>query len=46
MIKYRDILDSLKGKDADGWGVLNYTLDMQEIILKPKSDSQELSLNQ
>ena len=46
MLMYRDILESLEDWDAGGWGVLNNTLETQETNLKPKSDSQELSLNQ
>ena len=35
MIKYRDILESLEDWDADGWGVLNHTLDRLEIYGVP-----------
>ena len=31
MIKYKDILESLKDWDADGWGVLNHESDRLEI---------------
>ena len=41
-----DILDSLEDWDAGECGVLNHTLETQETNLKPKSDIQELSLNQ
>ena len=45
MIKYRYILESLKDWDADGWGVLNPTSEMQEINLKPKLDRLEINHN-
>ena len=45
MIKHKDILESLKDWDADGWGVLNHTLEMQEINLKPKLDRLEINHN-
>ena len=34
MLIYRDILDSLKAEDLDGWGVLNHTLDSLRITHK------------
>ena len=45
MLIYRYILESLKDWDADGWGVLNHTLEMQEINLKPKLDRLEINHN-
>ena len=43
MIKYKDILESLKDWDAYGWGVLNPTLDRLRINLKPKLDRLEIN---
>ena len=42
MLIYRYILESLEDWDADGWGVLNHTLDRLRINLKPKLDRLEI----
>ena len=45
MLIYRYILESLKDWDADGWGVLNHTLEMQETNLKTKLARLEINHN-
>ena len=42
MIKYRDILESLEDRNADGWGVLNHESDMQVITTNHTLDRLEI----